>query len=70
MTSASQTAVFLTASIFAAALSVPQGAREEIVLVKYRGKVDLRPFRCETIYQSSAVKRLCYDPKRATWSSA
>ena len=30
-------------------------------LKKYRGAVDLKPFKCETIYQSSVVKRLCYD---------
>ena len=63
MTSGSQATVLVTASIFAAALSVPQGAGAETVIVKYRGEVDLKPFKCESVYQSSVVKRLCYDAK-------
>jgi hypothetical protein len=35
----------------------------EIVLVKYRGPVDLAPFACEWTPQSSLVKRLCYDQR-------
>ena len=38
-------------------------ANAETVIVKYRGAVDLKPLKCETIYQSSVVKRLCYDAK-------
>ena len=49
--------------IFFAVLSVPQVAGAETVVVKYRGAVDLKPFKCETTYQSSVVKRLCYDAK-------
>lgn len=44
-------------------LTLSGSASAETVTVKYRGEVDLKPFRCETIYQSSAVKRLCYDAK-------
>lgn len=36
---------------------------KETVQVKYRGSVDLTPFKCEAIPQSSLVKRLCYDQK-------
>lgn len=63
MRSAAQATVFLTASILAGALSVPYGARAETVIVKSRGALDLKPFKCETVYQSSVVKRLCYDAK-------
>jgi hypothetical protein len=53
----------LSALIFVVVLSIPRVASAETVVVKYRGEVDLKPFKCETIYQSSAVKRLCYDAK-------
>ena len=33
----------------------------ETVNVKYRGVVDLKPFKCETISRSSLVNRVCYD---------
>jgi len=35
----------------------------ERVNVKYRGEVDLAPFRCEEVTRSSLVQRLCYDAK-------
>lgn len=35
----------------------------EAVDVKYRGSVDLSPFKCEWIDRSSLVKRVCYDAK-------
>lgn len=35
----------------------------ELVYVKYRGQVDLKPFECEWVTRSSVVKRLCYDSK-------
>jgi KTSC domain len=35
----------------------------EIVIVKYRGPVDLSHFACEQITRSSVVKRLCYDSR-------
>ena len=35
----------------------------ETVYVKYRGSVDLEPFKCETITRSSFINRLCYDEK-------
>jgi hypothetical protein len=48
----------LIAIIFAA---VPLCARAESVVVKYRGVVDLAPFQCTSITQSSFVNRVCYD---------
>jgi hypothetical protein len=36
-------------------------ARAEVVQVKYRGLVDLAPFKCETITRSSFIQRVCYD---------
>ena len=36
-------------------------ASAEVVLVKYRGPVDLAPFRCDQISRSSLVHRVCYD---------
>ena len=33
----------------------------ETVNVKYRGIVDLKPFKCESISRSSLVNRVCYD---------
>lgn len=36
-------------------------AHAESVTVKYRGEVDLAPFRCTTIDRSSFVGRVCYD---------
>jgi hypothetical protein len=44
-------------------LMLTGSSNAETVVVKYRGAVDLKPFKCETIYQSSAVKRLCYDAR-------
>jgi KTSC domain len=35
---------------------------DEVVYVKYRGTVDLGPFACEWISNSSVVKRICFDP--------
>jgi hypothetical protein len=63
MTRAAFGKTFLTASIIAIAISISHSALAETVVVKYRGAVDLKPFKCETIYQSSVVKRLCYDAK-------
>jgi hypothetical protein len=33
----------------------------EVVQVKFRGEVDLRPFNCTAVSASSLVKRVCYD---------
>jgi hypothetical protein len=33
----------------------------EKVTVKYRGLVDLKPFKCETVTMSSFINRVCYD---------
>jgi hypothetical protein len=38
-------------------------SKAESAFVKYRGQVDLKPFKCESVVRSSLVKRLCYDPK-------
>jgi hypothetical protein len=38
-------------------------ASAEIVIVKYRGAVDLKPFFCERVSRSSLVTRVCYDRK-------
>jgi hypothetical protein len=40
-----------------------ESARAESVDVKYRGPVDLEPFACESITQSSFIERVCYDNK-------
>ena len=46
-------------------LSVLIGAvgacRSETVDVKYRGPVDLAPFKCEAVDRSSFIRRVCYD---------
>ena len=42
-------------------LILPSVALAEKVNVKYRGEVDLGPFTCHTIQQSSFVNRVCYD---------
>jgi hypothetical protein len=33
----------------------------EVVIVKYRGPVDLKPFQCQSVARSSLVNRVCYD---------
>ena len=33
----------------------------DIVIVKYRGPVDLTPFACESVTRSSFIQRVCYD---------
>lgn len=38
-------------------------AGAETVNVKYRGPVDLKPFKCESFSRSSLVDRVCYDGK-------
>jgi hypothetical protein len=35
--------------------------RSETVDVKYRGPVDLTPFKCESVDRSSFIRRVCYD---------
>ena len=49
-------------SALAASIAVAP-AIAETIFVKYRGTVDLAPFRCEWIENSSLVRRLCYDRK-------
>ena len=38
-------------------------ALAESIYVKFRGNLDLAPFKCESVNRSSVVKRLCYDSK-------
>lgn len=44
-------------------LCIGSVANAESVYVKYRGNVDLQPFKCESISHSSLVNRVCYDKK-------
>lgn len=45
----------------AISLSAAGAAEAEIVNVKYRGPVDLKPFTCSNISRSSFINRVCYD---------
>jgi hypothetical protein len=40
-------------------------ANAETVDVKYRGPVDLAPFTCQDITQSSVIHRVCYDARES-----
>jgi hypothetical protein len=40
-------------------------AEAESVYVKYRGEVDLAPFKCSTVTRSSFIHRVCYDDREA-----
>jgi hypothetical protein len=42
-------------------VGLTSAAHAETVYVKYRGAVDLAPFKCEVITRSSFVQRVCYD---------
>ena len=44
-------------------LMATQVAMAERVYVKFRGEVDLAPFRCENVTRGANVKRLCYDER-------
>ncbi len=46
-----------------ALLMATQVAMAERVYVKFRGEVDLAPFRCESISRGANVKRICYDER-------
>ena len=48
------------AFILALLLTAPWGD-SEIVDVKDRGAVDLKPFKCQDITRSSVISRVCYD---------
>jgi len=37
----------------------------ETVQVKYRGKIDLGPFKCTDVAQSTLVRRVCYDQAKS-----
>jgi hypothetical protein len=53
----------LRSSRFAIALvaALPRMASAETADVKYRGEVNLAPFKCTDITRSSFVRRVCYD---------
>jgi hypothetical protein len=42
-------------------IAVVGESRSETVDVKYRGPVDLTPFKCLPIDRSSFIRRVCYD---------
>ncbi len=44
-------------------LCIANLANAEMVVVKYRGPVDLKPFGCQAVSRSSLVKRVCYDQR-------
>jgi len=61
-----RTALSLAGLLLSTVILMQTGsAMAETVTVKYRGELDLKPFKCETVYQSSVVKRLCYDVKES-----
>jgi hypothetical protein len=49
----------LIATAFVLLIATP--VRAEMVNVKYRGSVDLKPFTCADTPQSSFIQRVCYD---------
>lgn len=50
-------------SICLLSLALSGEAAAETVDVKYRGPVDLKPFKCSSVDRSSLVNRVCYDAK-------
>lgn len=40
-------------------------ANADVVVVKYRGALDLSNLHCEWVTRSSLVQRLCYDPRQS-----
>ncbi len=42
-------------------MAYTEAVNAETVFVKYRGLVELSPFKCEWITRNSDTKRLCYD---------
>jgi hypothetical protein len=53
--------MLLIAATIALGLAGTVAASAETVIVKYRGPVDLAPFTCTAIPDSSFVHRACYD---------
>lgn len=49
------------ALIAGAAISASTSWSEETADVKYRGPVNLAPFKCDAITRSSFIQRVCYD---------
>jgi hypothetical protein len=44
---------------------IVSAAHAETADVKYRGPVDLKPFKCDKIERSSFIREVCYDEKNA-----
>jgi hypothetical protein len=44
---------------------IVSAAQAETADVKYRGPVDLKPFKCDTIERSSFIREVCYDQRNA-----
>jgi hypothetical protein len=42
-------------------IGIASEGRSETVDVKYRGAVDLAPFKCVLVDRSSFIRRVCYD---------
>jgi hypothetical protein len=57
--------ILITVSLHAALIANAVAAAGEAVIVKYRGPVDLAPFKCDTITRSSFIRRVCYDAENA-----
>jgi hypothetical protein len=49
--------------IVSSCTSITSVTADETVYVKYRGPLNLKPFKCESTPRSSLVKRVCYDEK-------
>jgi hypothetical protein len=45
--------------------AAPPTQQHKIADVKYRGPVDLAPFKCDSISRSSFIQRVCYDEKNS-----
>lgn len=54
---------FLLIIWLACGMAYTETVNAEIVSVKYRGLVNLSPFKCEWITRTSDTKLLCYDSK-------
>lgn len=50
-------------ALFLALLLTSPWEEAEVVDVRDRGAVDLKPFNCHDITRSSVISRVCYDPE-------
>jgi hypothetical protein len=55
----------IRAGVFSALILLAHTSSAESFFVKYRGEVDLAPFRSDTITRSSFIDRLCDDSKES-----